>query len=90
MAENVEWILGREERVVIGAANGHLQRWPYRVPPIINEEQTMLGQHLARANPCTQGHHPSSPRGSVASAMMLKSVPARIIVRVAPNVRKNE
>src|SRR5207302_1248886 len=47
-------------------------------------------EHLARANPCTQGHHPSSPRGSVAGAMMLKSVPARIIVRVAPKVRKNE
>ena len=36
MADNVEWILDREERIVIGAANGHLQRWPYRVPPIIN------------------------------------------------------
>ncbi|MDX3192802.1 erythromycin esterase family protein [Streptomyces sp. MN03-5084-2B] len=49
MADNVEWILGREERVVVGAANGHLQRRPYRVPPIINEEQVMLGQHLARS-----------------------------------------
>ena len=49
MADNVEWILGREERIVVGAANGHLQRWPYRVPPIINEEQIMLGQHLARS-----------------------------------------
>jgi erythromycin esterase len=49
MADNVEWILDREERLVVGAANGHLQRWPYRVPPIINEEQVMLGQHLARS-----------------------------------------
>jgi erythromycin esterase len=49
MAANVEWILDREERVVVGAANGHLQRWPYRVPPIINDEQVMLGQHLARS-----------------------------------------
>lgn len=49
MADNVEWILGREERIVVGAANGHLQRWPYRVPPIINDEQIMLGQHLARS-----------------------------------------
>ncbi|HWO63267.1 MAG TPA: erythromycin esterase family protein, partial [Umezawaea sp.] len=49
MADNVEWILGREERLVIGAANGHVQRWPYRVPPIINEEQVVLGQHLARS-----------------------------------------
>jgi erythromycin esterase len=48
MADNVEWILGREERLVIGAANGHVQRWPYRVPPIINDEQVVLGQHLAR------------------------------------------
>jgi erythromycin esterase len=49
MADNVEWILGREERIVVGAANGHLQRWPCRVPPIINEEQIVLGQHLARS-----------------------------------------
>lgn len=49
MADNVEWILQREQRIVIGAANGHLQRWPYRVPPIINEDQIMLGQHLHRA-----------------------------------------
>ncbi|WP_255410562.1 erythromycin esterase family protein [Amycolatopsis sp. CA-126428] len=49
MAANVEWILDREERVVVGAANGHMQRRPYRVPPIINEEQVMLGQHLARS-----------------------------------------
>ena len=49
MADNVEWILGREDRIVVGAANGHLQRWPYRVPPIIDEEQVMLGQHLARS-----------------------------------------
>ncbi|PRY41407.1 erythromycin esterase family protein [Umezawaea tangerina] len=49
MADNVEWILGREDRVVIAAANGHVQRWPYRVPPIITEEQVMLGQHLARS-----------------------------------------
>jgi erythromycin esterase len=49
MADNVEWILDREERIVIAAANGHVQRWPYRVPPIINDEQVMLGQHLERS-----------------------------------------
>jgi len=49
MADNVEWILDREERIVVGAANGHVQRWPYRVPPIIVEEQVMVGQHLARS-----------------------------------------
>ncbi|MET8997367.1 erythromycin esterase family protein [Amycolatopsis sp. NPDC004169] len=49
MADNVGWILEREERIVVGAANGHVQRLPYRVPPIVNEEQVMLGQHLARS-----------------------------------------
>jgi len=47
MAENVEWILGREQRIVIGAANGHVQRWPFRAPPIVNDPLTMLGEHLA-------------------------------------------
>jgi len=49
MAENVEWILQREERVVIGAANGHVQRWPFSAPPIVNNKLTMLGEHLAAA-----------------------------------------
>lgn len=48
MAETVEWILEREQRIVIGAANGHLQRWPFSAPPVINDPLTMLGQHLAR------------------------------------------
>jgi erythromycin esterase len=47
MAENVEWILGREERIVIGAANGHVQRWPFTAPPVVNDPLTMLGEHLA-------------------------------------------
>lgn len=47
MAESVEWILGREDRIVVAAANGHVQRWPFSAPPIINNELTMLGQHLA-------------------------------------------
>lgn len=47
MTENVEWILQREERIVIGAANGHVQRWPFSAPPIVNNELTMLGEHLA-------------------------------------------
>jgi erythromycin esterase len=47
MAENVEWILGREERVVIGAANGHVQRWPFSAPPVVNNRLTMLGERLA-------------------------------------------
>ena len=49
MADNVNWILDREERIVLSAANGHVQRWPCRVPPIINEDQVVLGQHLARS-----------------------------------------
>jgi erythromycin esterase len=48
MAENVEWILGREDRVVIGAANGHVQRWPFSAPPYVSSRLTMLGEHLAR------------------------------------------
>jgi erythromycin esterase len=47
MAENVEWILGREEKIVLVAANGHIQRWPFSAPPIIPHEMTMVGEHLA-------------------------------------------
>jgi erythromycin esterase len=47
MADNVEWILRREDRIVVAAANGHVQRWPFRVPPYVNDELTMAGQHLA-------------------------------------------
>ena len=49
MAENIEWILQREQRVVIGAANGHVQRWPFSAPPIVNDKLTVLGEHLAAA-----------------------------------------
>jgi len=47
MAESVEWILKREDRIVVAAANGHVQRWPFSAPPIINHELTTLGEHLA-------------------------------------------
>jgi erythromycin esterase len=47
MAENVEWILEREDRIVVAAANGHIQRWPFRVPPYVPNELCVLGQHLA-------------------------------------------
>jgi erythromycin esterase-like protein len=40
MAENIRWILEREERIVIGAHNGHIQRAPLQGLP-------MLGQILA-------------------------------------------
>jgi erythromycin esterase len=46
MAENVEWILGREERIVVAAANGHVQRWPFSIPGLTSG-MTMLGEHLA-------------------------------------------
>ena len=46
MADNVEWILGREERIVIGAHNGHVQRVPLGAP---FPPMTPLGQHLAAA-----------------------------------------
>jgi erythromycin esterase len=49
IAENVEWILQREERIVIAAANGHIQRWPFSAPPVVNHELTMAGEHLAAA-----------------------------------------
>lgn len=47
MAENVEWILGREERIVVAAANGHVQRWPFSAPPVLPVGMTALGEHLA-------------------------------------------
>lgn len=47
MAGNVEWILQREERIIVAAANGHVQRWPFTAPPIVNDPLTMLGEHLA-------------------------------------------
>jgi erythromycin esterase len=49
IAENVEWILGREDRIVLAAANGHVQRAPFHAPPIVNDPLTMAGQHLAAA-----------------------------------------
>jgi erythromycin esterase len=47
MAENIEWILQREDRIIVGAANGHIQRCPFWAPPIVNDKLTMVGQHLA-------------------------------------------
>ncbi|GAA3434861.1 erythromycin esterase family protein [Kutzneria kofuensis] len=47
MAETIEWILRRESRIIVTAANGHIQRSPLWVPPIINDPLTTLGQHLS-------------------------------------------
>lgn len=45
MADTVEWILGREERIVLAAHNGHLQRTPGALPGM--PPMTPLGLHLA-------------------------------------------
>ena len=48
MAENVRWVLDRHDRIVVVAANGHIQRSPFHAPPLVPEPQPTLGQHLAR------------------------------------------
>jgi erythromycin esterase len=47
LADTVEWILRREDRIVLAAHNGHVQRWPGTMPgmPAI----TPMGMHLARS-----------------------------------------
>ena len=44
----------------------------------------------ALANTCSQGHHPGSAAGDIAGAMVLESVAAGIIVRVASEIREDE
>ena len=48
MADSVEWILEREPRILIGAANGHVQKSPFLAPPFVTEPVTTVGQHLAQ------------------------------------------
>ncbi|MFI6095350.1 erythromycin esterase family protein [Lentzea sp. NPDC051213] len=45
MADTVSWILEREDRILLAAHNGHLQRWPGVLPGM--EAMTPLGLHLA-------------------------------------------
>jgi erythromycin esterase len=45
MADTVEWILRREDRIVLAAHNAHVQRWPATVPGM--PAATMMGMHLA-------------------------------------------
>jgi erythromycin esterase len=45
MADTVEWILRRSDRVVLAAHNGHVQRWPGTLPGM--SPATPLGLHLA-------------------------------------------
>jgi erythromycin esterase-like protein len=47
MADTVEWILRREPRILVAAANGHVQKLPYVVPPIVPQPMSTMGQHLA-------------------------------------------
>jgi erythromycin esterase len=44
-ADTVEWILRREDRIVVAAHNGHVQRWPGTFPGVAM--MTPLGMHLA-------------------------------------------
>ncbi|MDQ0648250.1 erythromycin esterase [Microbacterium natoriense] len=47
MADTVEWILHREERVLLFAANGHVRRTPYLAPPFVSDPLATVGTHLA-------------------------------------------
>ena len=49
MARNVEALLERHERVLVVAANGHIQRSPMLAPPYVNEAFPTMGGHLAAA-----------------------------------------
>ncbi|MFJ3956043.1 erythromycin esterase family protein [Arthrobacter sp. NPDC090010] len=46
MADTVEWILEREPRILVAAANGHVKKTPYLAPPVVTTPMTMLGEHL--------------------------------------------
>lgn len=45
IADTVEWILRREERIVLVAHNGHIQRWPAQWPGM--SSAATMGMHLA-------------------------------------------
>lgn len=45
IADTVEWILDREDRIVLAAHNGHIQRWPARWPGM--PSAATMGMHLA-------------------------------------------
>lgn len=45
IADTVEWILRREDRIVLAAHNGHVQRWPGTLPGM--PPFTTMGMHLA-------------------------------------------
>ncbi|QWF84553.1 erythromycin esterase family protein [Amycolatopsis sp. CA-230715] len=45
IADTVGWILGREDRTVLAAHNGHVQRWPVQYPGLA--PASSMGMHLA-------------------------------------------
>lgn len=45
IADTVQWILDREDRIVLAAHNGHVQRWPTGFPGV--PPATPMGMHLA-------------------------------------------
>ncbi|MDH6110283.1 erythromycin esterase [Kitasatospora sp. MAP12-15] len=45
IADTVDWILRREDRIVLAAHNGHIQRWPGATPGMA--PMTPMGMHLA-------------------------------------------
>ncbi len=45
IADTVEWILRREDRIVLAAHNGHVQRYPVTIPGM--PPVTTMGMHLA-------------------------------------------
>ena len=54
MAENVGWILRREKRILVAAANGHVQRAPFLAPPFVSQGLTTMGQHLKASHGACQ------------------------------------
>ena len=76
MADTVEWILEREPRIVLAAANGHVQRTPFSAPPFVPDPMTTMGGAPLRPPGRGAGHHrhrvrrrgavaaPTSSRGS--------------------------
>jgi erythromycin esterase len=46
MADSVERMLRDEPRILVAAANGHVQRTPFSAPPYVPDAMTTLGGHL--------------------------------------------
>ncbi|MFE6995150.1 erythromycin esterase family protein [Microbacterium sp. NPDC057659] len=46
MADSVERVLRDQPRILVAAANGHVQRTPFSAPPYVPDAMTTLGGHL--------------------------------------------